>query len=243
MDGKRQPGERQRSAMVFFALGAACFLLAGSLVLFFSGKFKGSPSGMMAGPSLSLSAGVPSPGKPAVERQAESPSGKSMEKQEWILYITGGVSSPGVYRLPPGSRVFNLVDAAGGLTPKADAVRINLAAPLSDGVHVHVPLLEEEVSGDRSGRSFLRSSPGILPPSSLPPGISRAGEEGAEKVDVNRASLAELQQLPGVGPSIAGAILAYREMNGFFSSVEELMKVKGIGPKKLEAMRGAVILR
>jgi len=228
--------EPKFQGLAFLALGLGCFLLAGLLVFFFSGRFVDRPSGAKAGPALSITAPADKPsGPPAAE---PSPSPETRETKEWVLYITGGVASPGVYSLPTGSRVHNLVDAAGGLLPNADPVKVNLAAPLADGVHVHVPLAGEDggkndipVPAAPQDSGFLRQ----------PAVTSSSGTGGA--VRVNTATLEELQRLPGVGPAIARAILEYRTQKGRFSTLQDLLKVKGIGPKKLESLRDHVDLR
>ena len=215
---------------LFFGAGVLCLLLAGLVVYFSSGRFVDRPTGNSAGPALSLSSpAVPGPGA------EEKISSGTEKKKLWVLYITGEVKSPGVYTLSPDIRTFDLVDAAGGLTSKADPVRINLAAPLSDGMHIHVP-------------SAGPGGPGV-PSYSLPepssPSLSSPAEGGAPSrpVNINTATLQELERLPGVGPATARAILEYRRTRGSFSSVEDLLGVKGIGPKKLEGMRKAVILQ
>ena len=221
--------EGTRRGLLFFGAGMLCLLLAGGLVFFYSGRFSGRPSGQIAGPALSHSpTAVP---KTEVDEKTLPDEGK---KKPWVLYITGEVSSPGVYTLPPDVRIVDLVGAAGGLTPKADPVRINLAAPLGDGMHIHVPAAG---ANESFGPSLSLPQP---PSSSL-----TAPAEGAAppQVNVNSATLQELERLPGVGPATARAILEYRTSRGSFSSVEDLLSVKGIGPKKLEGMRRAVTLR
>ncbi|NLB82778.1 MAG: ComEA family DNA-binding protein [Synergistaceae bacterium] len=221
--------EGSRKGLLFFGAGMLCLLLAGGLVFFYSGKFSGRPSGQTAGPALSLSP----PAVPKTEVGEKSPPDEG-KKKLWVLYITGEVSAPGVYTLSSDVRIVDLVDAAGGLTPKADPVRINLAAPLSDGMHIHVPAMG-------STESF---APSLSLPQS-PSSSFSAPAEGASSgpVNVNSATLQELERLPGVGPATARAILEYRTSRGYFSSVEDLLRVKGIGPKKLEGMRRAVTLR
>ncbi len=217
---------------LFFGAGVLCLLLAGLVVYFSSGRFVDRPSGSSAGPALSLSAPAESVGE-----GGEKISSGTEKKNPWVLYITGEVQSPGVYTLSPDIRIVDLVNAAGGLTSKADPVRINLAAPLSDGMHIHVSAAgvnDPEV-------------PSVSPPESPFPSPSlSAPAEGASPerpVNINSATLEELERLPGVGPATARAILEYRRARGSFSSVEDLLGVKGIGPKKLEGMRRAVTLR
>ncbi|MBL3540361.1 ComEA family DNA-binding protein [Aminivibrio sp.] len=220
--------------LAFFALGIGCFVLAGIVVFLFSGRFVDRPSGAKAGPALSIT--VPAD-RPSAPPEVSMPAQEPPEAKEWVLYITGGVASPGVYSLPPGSRVHNLVDAAGGLLPNADPVKVNLAAPLADGVHVHVPLAGEDGGKNDASASGAPPDSGFLRPPAIP-----GGNVGGA-VRVNTASLEELQRIPGIGPTIARAILEYRAQKGKFSSLQDLLKVKGIGPKKLESIRNHVDLR
>jgi competence protein ComEA len=126
-----------------------------------------------------------------------------------LVYISGAVAHPDVYALPADARVKDLVLAAGGLTAAADPVSLNLAAGLSDAQHVHVP-----VQGETTGAA--------VPPAA---GVGVAG-----LVDLNRAGVAELAGLPGIGEAIATRIIDYRESNGPFATIEDLQNVKGIGP-------------
>lgn len=150
-------------------------------------------------------------------------------QEEWVLYVTGAVNNPGVYRLPQDSRVYQLVEKAGGLTPKADSAAVNLAAKLNDGCHVHVPEVGETVSVGREV-SNVPVSQGYS---------AHVVYTGSQKttVDLNDADIGTLQNLPGIGPKTAQAIVDYREAKGGFRSVEELLDVKGIGPKKMEKIR------
>jgi competence protein ComEA len=138
-----------------------------------------------------------------------------------FVHAAGAVRSPGVYRMPLGSRVADLLDAAGGPARDVDLNRLNLAAPLVDGTRVYVPRVGEEV-------------PPELAPSD---GSSADGTSRDPVVDINTATQDELEQLPGIGPTTARAILDERERRGRFRSVEELLEVRGIGPAKLDAIR------
>jgi competence protein ComEA len=218
-------GRIPRKAVLSFAIGLSCFAVAWGLVALFSGRFHKAPPSTEAGPALSFRQEVAVP--PVVAEEAP-------RRTEWVLYITGGVASPGVYHLPPDSRVYHLVDAAGGLLPGADRVGVNLAMPLADGMHIHVPLAGEETRAPQAPATS-RSVPA--------PGMVRSAPRGGGVVNLNSASKADLEALPGVGPVTADSILAYRESRGSFASVEELLKVKGIGPKKMEALRKVVTVR
>jgi competence protein ComEA len=150
----------------------------------------------------------------------------SLAPVEVVVQVAGAVAQPGVYRLADGARVVDLVEAAGGALADADLQALALAGRLTDGQRVQVP---------RQGE--------VLPPSVL--GAATAGAEGAGAapgipVDLNVATMADLDALPGIGPATAQAILTYRERNGPFRTVDDLGEVQGIGPARLEALRELV---
>jgi competence protein ComEA len=157
---------------------------------------------------------------------------------EIFVHVTGRVKKPGVYKLTPGQRVEDAVSLAGGPQPDADMDQINLAAKVTDSEKIIVPR-----KGAMMPATMSPSGTVILPPSS---GTSRDPTQSNPKtlavVNVNRASAEELERLPGVGPVLAERILELRRQRGRFSSVEELLEVRGIGPKKLEDMRPYVRL-
>jgi competence protein ComEA len=142
---------------------------------------------------------------------------------EMVVHVAGAVLSPGVYRMGAGARVVDAVQAAGGVVTDANPDAINLAAPLIDGERVYVPRVGEVapvVAANGTG--------------------STAGSAPGGPVNLNTATADDLDTLPGVGPSTASAILAYREQHGPFASVDDLADVRGIGPTKLDALRGLV---
>lgn len=135
-----------------------------------------------------------------------------------LVHVVGAVRRPGLYELPENSRVADAVKRAGGTTAKADVALVNLAAPVADGTQIVVP-----------GRSTAaRAAAGAMPPSATGP------------VNLNSATLEQLDALPGVGPVTAQKIIAYREQNGAFRSVDDLDAVPGIGPARLEELRTLV---
>jgi competence protein ComEA len=137
-----------------------------------------------------------------------------------LAHAAGAVRSPGVYSLPAGARVKDLLDAAGGPAADADLDRINLAAPVADGSQVYVPRQGEALPVGAAGGGGVATPAGPL--------------------DLNTATLEQLDALPGVGPATAKAILDERSKRGRFGSVDELLDVRGIGPAKLEAIRDLV---
>jgi competence protein ComEA len=139
-----------------------------------------------------------------------------------VVHVAGAVVHPGVYRLPGGSRADAAVEAAGGPVAAANLDALNLAAPLTDGERVYVPTAGEVVAPPVGG------SPGAAPTTVPGP------------VDINRATVDQLDDLPGIGPATARAIVAHREANGPFASVDDLEDVRGIGPAKLDAIRDLV---
>ena len=143
------------------------------------------------------------------------------EAEEVVVDVAGAVVTPGVHHLEAGARVVDAVDAAGGLAPDADAARVNLAALLVDGQQVYVARVGE-----------------------TPPVAATAGGANptgpAPLVDLNTATASELEELPGIGPTTAEAIVDHRERNGPFTSVDDLLDVRGIGDAKLEQLRDRV---
>ncbi|WP_419945847.1 helix-hairpin-helix domain-containing protein [Candidatus Poriferisodalis sp.] len=131
------------------------------------------------------------------------------------VHLAGAVVRPGLYEVPAGFRVGDLVDAAGGPALDADTAAVNLAERLRDGQQIYVPLVGEQ--------------PAI---GSESPGAAVAGP-----LDVNAATAAQMQTLPGIGPSLAAAIIAHRTEHGPFGSLDELEEVPGIGPAKLSQLR------
>ncbi|WP_324651234.1 ComEA family DNA-binding protein [Georgenia sp. H159] len=149
-----------------------------------------------------------------------------------VVHVAGAVVEPGVVRLPAGARVAESIDAAGGAQPEAELAAVNLARPLQDGEQVYVPRVGEARPGAAAGPAGPAAAAGATGPGGEP------GEAGV--VDLNTADLSALDTLPGVGPAIAQRILEWRETNGPFHSVDELLEVSGIGPTTLERVRERV---
>lgn len=139
------------------------------------------------------------------------------------VYLSGQVKNISVIELEDKGnlRVVDAVNLAGGLTDLADADAVNLAAPLTDGQHIHIPTKE----------IFLQA-----PQNSQTPSAANSGD----LVNINTADAERLATLKGIGPALAQRIIEYREQNGGFKSVEEIMKVRGIGEKKFAAFKDKV---
>ena len=151
-----------------------------------------------------------------------------------VVDVDGAVAHPGLYKLPPDSRVQAALAAAGGLSPQADVHRINRAAKLHDGQKLYVLSQGESTpplaasSGQGCEGQACTSAEG---------GLAGSDPEGQGLVNINTANAAQLTQLPGVGPAIAQKIIDYRTANGPFTSVDDLTKVPGIGAAKLAQIK------
>jgi competence protein ComEA len=141
-----------------------------------------------------------------------------VEDAALYVHVAGAVARPGLYALPGGSRVVDAIAVAGGIVEGGDPTAVNLARAVADGEQIIVPLVGQE-----------------------PPEAPTTEGGGTEQVvDLNTADLAELDSLPRIGPALAERILAWRDENGRFASVEDLLAVPGIGEKLLEGVRDRV---
>ena len=161
-------------------------------------------------PSAS-SSGAPAFGSQPTDQGEEEGETFETTSGDLVIHVAGAVSDPGVYRMPPGSRVTDAIDRAGGATREAAPGAINLAAPLADGQQIQVPA--ETAAGAATGD---------------------ASADGP--ISLGMATAEELDTIEGIGPVTAAAILEYRDQNGV-SSVDDLDQVSGIGPTTMEALR------
>ncbi|BCI82798.1 DNA-binding protein [Mycolicibacterium sp. TY66] len=166
------------------------------------------------------------PGTPASAAKAE----------DVVVSVAGLVHKPGLVTLPAGARIADAVTAAGGALAGADIVGLNMARKVADGEQILVG-----ITAPLGAPTVMRSSAGATsgPPEKGPPGDGKgAGAQGP--VDLNTATREQLDGLPGIGPVMAKAIVAWREANGRFASVDQLGEVDGIGPSRLEKLRALV---
>lgn len=160
------------------------------------------------------------------ETSGSADSGSDATDEQVFVYVDvgGAVRDSGLKRLPKGARVNDAIDAAGGLTEDADERQINRAAPVVDGEKVYIPEIGETAEGSGGGGSAGGELPG----------------GSSDAININTADAQLLDELPGVGPATAQAIIEDREVNGPFSSPEDIMRVSGIGEKKFEKMKDAL---
>jgi len=142
-----------------------------------------------------------------------------------IVHVTGAVPRPGVYALAQGSRVQDAISAAGGFLADAEKSGINLARALEDGEQLDIPYI-------------VGSSPVIG--TEIPSLVLTEPSSSSELININTASQAELETLPGIGPTTAQKIIQYREQNGAFVSTENIINVSGIGPGTYERIKDLI---
>ncbi|WP_347346253.1 ComEA family DNA-binding protein [Microbacterium sp.] len=162
---------------------------------------------------------VRAPAAQTVPLQPDAPA--TVEPAGLFVHVSGAVAAPGLYRLSQGARIVDVVTAAGGFAEGAARDAVNLARPLTDGEQVYVPLVGE-----------------AAPPATAGPPGAAAPSNG--RVDLNAADGAALDTLPRIGPALAARIVEWRERNGRFTSVDDLLAVPGIGEKMLETLRELV---
>ncbi len=183
-----------------------------------------------------------------------------------FVHVVGAVLRPGVYELAEGSRIADAVSLAGGLSGNAAESAVNLARELVDGEQIAIPTKDEWATltegaatptgeGVTGGSSVAAGALGVPDPQAPPADASGAAAAGdaakdapateggsAFPIDVNAADATTLEALPGIGPSLSAAIVEDRSANGSFGTVDDLLRVSGIGDKKLEAIRDLVVV-
>ena len=154
-------------------------------------------------------------------------------KELVIVHITGAVKTPGIVKLPEGARIEDAIDKAGGLTEDADISDVNLAYVLEDGIKIKIPTISEE----KNEEIIINSSgEGIVEKE-----ISNNSEN--KIININKANETDLQTLPGIGASLAGRIVEYRNSNGKFNEIEDIKNVSGIGASKYENIKNLICVK
>ena len=160
------------------------------------------------------------PGQSATTAEAKAAPSRTL-----VVDVAGEVRRPGVYRVPSGARVDEAVRQAGGITRHGESTAVNLAMPLHDGQQVVVP---------------RRGAAAAVAPTAAPGDPAAAGGVPAQPISLSTATVAQLDGLDGIGPTLATRIIQYRDAHGGFRSVDELRQVDGIGDKRFASLRKAV---
>ena len=170
--------------------------------------------------------------------------GNGVEISTLFVHICGEVMRPGVYELPEGSRVYEAVEEAGGFTQDAAADYVNLAYILEDGWKIEIPSWENlETDGEGKGNGISSGISADAGWTGNGTGDFGGDASGDGLVDINTATKQELITLPGVGESRAESIISYREKNGGFSKIEDIMKVEGIKDGMFAKMKDKICVR
>lgn len=211
---------KKKTARVFLLFGAACVMMTGC-----GGKDDGRDDGLVSftAHEVGQDAGDKESGSEVgqdsfgEESGQEGDSAEDVSADEVYVHVCGSVNNPGVYRLRPEARIYEAIEAAGGLCDDAAAESVNQAQKVEDGLKIYVPDKEEVEHGweEPSGMSDVF-------------GDGRKTDVSTAKVNVNTATVEELKTLPGIGDAKAQSIVSYRQANGMFQSIEDLMKVEGI---------------
>jgi competence protein ComEA len=196
----------------------AGYAAVGLLVVAIALRVFGHGGGGQTAPSVALD----SPPR-AASAARSSPAGAG---RELYVDVSGAVRHPGLYRVPAGSRVAAAVERAGGISGRGERTGVNLAAPLRDGQQVIVPKRGAAVSpGTGAGTGESAAS---------------GGAAGGGPISLSQATEQQLEGLDGIGPTLAGRIIQYRDAHGGFKSIDELRQVSGIGDKRFEALSKSV---
>lgn len=155
------------------------------------------------------------------------------------ILVTGAVQNPGMYRLPAGSKTQDLISAAGGADSSARLSSVNLSQVLSAGQVIHVPAIAHPDAQTSPEQPTDNTEEKTKTASKKSP---KANPSSSRKVAINQATQAQIEELNGVGPTLAKRILEWRQRNGKFQSIQDLLKVKGIGQKKLEKFQHQIEL-
>lgn len=163
----------------------------------------------------------------------EDTTDESTESTDILVHVSGCVKNNIVVTLPEGSRINDAIEAAGGLTKDADLTNINLAYILEDGEKIYIPKKGEEI--EMNSESISGQTNTSVPTSS--------SSNKTSKININKATQAELETIPGIGPSTALKIINYREENGKFASIEDIKNVSGIGDAKYDQMKEYITVK
>ncbi|MGG3469354.1 helix-hairpin-helix domain-containing protein [Neobacillus pocheonensis] len=175
--------------------------------------------------SINMESNLQSDGK---EPEKKSQEDQNKQPEKIMVDIKGQIKQPGVYQANTGERVIDVISRAGGLTEQADQGQVNFAEHVQDEMVIYIPAKGEE------GLVSAGSTGGVAP-------LGSAGQNEG-KINLNKADESELQNLPGIGPAKAAAIIEYRNTSGPFKAVEDLKNISGIGDKTFEKLKDLVVV-
>lgn len=156
----------------------------------------------------------------------------STKSQKIVIYVSGGVSVSGVVELENGDRLINAVEKLGGLTQDADLNRVNLAQKVEDGNHYIIPRINESIEVESSSDKLQNQ---VM--------SQNLESESDGKIDINKATVEDVDKISGIGPVLAKRIIEKRDELGGFKTIEELKEVEGIGEKKFSNIKNEVIIK
>ncbi|RTR35345.1 hypothetical protein EKG37_05560 [Robertmurraya yapensis] len=165
----------------------------------------------------------PSSTEPESTVEEEGKQVEEIEEQEILVDVKGAVQNPGVYKATTGDRVIDVIERAGGITEAANGEVVNLAMRVTDEMVIYVPLIGEETE----------SVAGVVSP----------GGGESDKININKATATELETLSGIGPAKSAAIIEYRETNGPFQTIEDIMSISGFGEKTFEKLKESISVK
>jgi competence protein ComEA len=213
------------------------YLAAAAVLVVIAVRFIASQGADAPPPTISMAA-------PAAPHRGggERPRAAAARPSVWVD-VVGAVGRPGLYALPQGARVAAALEKAGGIGSRADRAAVNLAARVADGQQIVVPLRGRggpAGAGAAGGAASAVAGSGAGAPSTA--GAAAAGSPLAPgtTISLSNATQAQLEQLDGIGPALAGRIIEYRDQHGGFRSIDQLQEVSGIGDKRFQALKGSL---
>ena len=225
---------------LFIAAAISCMLFCSVLLHLHGGFFGGQASVVEETIDATSATNETQTGPEPVEN---SSSNQAFGKI--VVYVSGAVKKPGVYSVTEGARLYELLSLAGGFTEEADRGAVNLAERVKDGQQRNFPsCIETAQKGYKatSAKSSKKSSSSYQNSSKSYSSRKSQGGKSTAIVNINSATAEELQKVSGIGPKTAQLIIDYRTQNGDFTRREDLLQIKGIGPKKYEKMKGSLTL-
>jgi len=199
------------------------FIVGGSIFFYLQGSNESAPLNSLSQDDVVLKEGV----KTETEKKAEPAVN---EPENIMVDVKGQVVRPGVYQSNTGERVIDIIGRAGGLTKQADQTQVNFAQHVEDEMVIYIPGKGEDES--------------TIPQPTVSSGTVSVGTEQKQgKININKADGQELQNLPGIGPAKAAAIIEYRNASGPFKTIEDLKNISGIGDKTFEKLKDLIVVK